>query len=347
MERAAGWFIILAALLMVAGLAYYLKVVAERKGWGIQKVNYQTSLLTAAGLNVGDPVKLMGFDVGEITRIEANKPYDPYAITVFFWIKKPYYGYLWSDSTVKASADFLGNRVLEVNKGYQGVPTIRETTNKIVIGILKRDYFEQRYNELISQTNDATYVFQTLNAMALKNPNNFYAPLTDRSLYWLYPAESATINERLEKLVNQVEAALPGITNQIAMVLTDAGRMSTNASALLTALQPAAANLSVITENIREPQGGLGEWLLPTNIHRHLEGTLSGANTNLPILAEDLDRMIENLASITGNLNAQVQTNSSILSSISKMVKDTDELVQGLKRHWFLRSAFKKGQTNK
>jgi len=38
--------------------------------------------------------------------------------------------------------------------------------------------------------------------------------------------------------------------------------------------------------------------------------------------------------------------NSNILSGISTMVVDTDDLVQGLKRHWLLRSAFKK-KTNK
>jgi hypothetical protein len=45
-------------------------------------------------------------------------------------------------------------------------------------------------------------------------------------------------------------------------------------------------------------------------------------------------------------LNAQVQANSNILGSISKIVVDTDDFVQGLKRHWLLRSAFKTKATN-
>jgi hypothetical protein len=48
------------------------------------------------------------------------------------------------------------------------------------------------------------------------------------------------------------------------------------------------------------------------------------------------------LADITSNLNQQVQANTNILSNVSKAVTDSDDLVQGLKRHWLLRSAFKK-----
>jgi hypothetical protein len=34
------------------------------------------------------------------------------------------------------------------------------------------------------------------------------------------------------------------------------------------------------------------------------------------------------------------------LGSLSKIVTDTDDFVQGLKRHWFLRSAFTVKATN-
>jgi len=36
-----------------------------------------------------------------------------------------------------------------------------------------------------------------------------------------------------------------------------------------------------------------------------------------------------------------VQANTNLLGGISKTVMDADDLVQGLKRHWLLRSAFK------
>jgi hypothetical protein len=108
------------------------------------------------------------------------------------------------------------------------------------------------------------------------------------------------------------------------------------------------SNLSIITANLREPKGSLGEWIIPTNINQKLDATLDtthktigDADTNLIAVAESLTKSLNNLADITSNLNNQVQVNSNILTHISDIIVHTDQFVQGLKRHWLLRSAFK------
>src|SRR5258705_6231849 len=120
MERAVGWFVILATALLAFGFAYYVYNTAQRKGWFKTKAPYFTYTDRATGLKEGDPVKLMGFDVGQITRIDAEKP-DDYEHNVYieFEIKDPYYGYRWTvGSHAKVTtADLLGKRVLEVTKG--------------------------------------------------------------------------------------------------------------------------------------------------------------------------------------------------------------------------------------
>jgi hypothetical protein len=68
---------------------------------------------------------------------------------------------------------------------------------------------------------------------------------------------------------------------------------------------------------------------------------VTNVNTNLVVLFAEITRAIEGLAGITSNLNAQVQRNDNLVSSISKLIVDSDDMVQGLKRHWLLRSAFK------
>jgi hypothetical protein len=75
-------------------------------------------------------------------------------------------------------------------------------------------------------------------------------------------------------------------------------------------------------------------------------GAITSVNTNLTALAESLQISLENLASITSNLNNQVQANTNMLSAISSTVIHADEFVQGLKKHWLLRSAFKTTPTN-
>ncbi len=364
MERAVGWFVLLATALLVFGFVYYLVVMAERKGWFIKKIQYQTFVQSGAGLKKGDPVKLMGFEVGQITAVVPNAPSDFYNITVFFEIKDPNHGYLWIDSQAKVVSDFLNNRYLEVTKGKFGMPTIYET-NKISLGYWNDKYVKQvrinlavqmkATNTTASTAEISEDVIQELNARALKNPWQFYLPFTNGAVVTLDPAESPALSERLEAVVSAVEKALPdflALTNTLTRALTNLAQITTHADEVLVSLKPTASNLAIITENIRDPHGSLGEWLIPTNVSRELTntlsiaaGTLSSAQADLDMISTNITQTLENLSQITSNLNAQVQANSNILGGVSKTVMDTDDLVQGLKRHWLLRSAFK-GKTN-
>src|ERR1043165_5416043 len=126
MERAVGWFVMLASGLLAFGFVYYVYNTAERKGWFKIKAPYFTFTDRATGLKEGDPVTMMGLDVGRITDI---KPMPPeifqYNMYVEFEIKEPYYGYLWTGSSRArvTTADLLGKRVVEVTKGTNGYPT--------------------------------------------------------------------------------------------------------------------------------------------------------------------------------------------------------------------------------
>jgi hypothetical protein len=175
--------------------------------------------------------------------------------------------------------------------------------------------------------------------------------------YWLSGVdEPPPVTDRLQALGAQIEAALPNIlalTNQISAVLSNSAVLTSNLNVVAENLRPTVSNLAVISEHLSGLRGSLGEWLLPTNINEQLAATLLNANvtltntdTNLTVLAESLERSLDNLANITSNLNTQVQVNSNILLQISDTVVHTDQFVQGLKRHWFLRSAFKKPITN-
>jgi ABC-type transporter Mla subunit MlaD len=357
MERAVGWFVILATALLVFGLGYYIYQRAKSKGWFTPKFRYETWLNNSAGLKPGDPVQLMGSPAGQITRITPNAPDAYYGLTVEFEILKPHYGYIWDDSKVKVSSDFLGHRYLEVTKGVSGLPTIEEDTNKVpramlnwrVVRKLRPVVLEEmrQAHPGMEQTNPrAFYWFVTddFKRRAAAQHENFYTNLS--AVYGLTPEESPALNDRLEQLANEIEQALPNIlnlTNKIGATLDNASVLSSNLNIVAVTVRPAASNLNFITAQLNGP-GTLGDWLLPTNVNTKLNSVMSGAdvlvanaNTNLA----NLNLAIINLANITSNLNAQVQANSNMLSGISKAVEDADSFVQGLKHHWLLRSAFK------
>src|SRR5690242_1994014 len=76
MERAVGIFVLLATALLVFGFGYYIYNTAQRKGWFKIKAPYFTFIDRATGLKIGDPVTLMGFEVGRITEITAQPAED-------------------------------------------------------------------------------------------------------------------------------------------------------------------------------------------------------------------------------------------------------------------------------
>src|SRR5205823_9926230 len=120
-------------------------------------------------------------------------------------------------------------------------------------------------------------------------------------------------------------------------VLTNTAQLPASANQMVVDVHPLITNLTIITENLRDPHGSLGEWLIPNAMHTNLDAVVISLNTT-----------ILNLAAITSNLNAQVESNDKILAQISGLVVNTDNLVQGLKKHWLLRGIFQKmnSQTN-
>ncbi len=167
---------------------------------------------------------------------------------------------------------------------------------------------------------------------------------------WLPAQESPAVTERLEKVMVQIEQALPNIlalTNQITAVLSNSVNLTSNLSALAAEARPAATNFACLSAQLRGP-GALGEWMLGTHGPQQVGDVLGNANfaithvdTNLASLVENFARSLDNLSDITSNLNAQVQSNTNMLSQISDAVVHADQFVQGLKRHWLLRSAFR------
>jgi hypothetical protein len=395
MERAVGWFILLATALLVFGFAYYVYTTAKSKGWFLIKVPYYTYADRGTGLKVGDAVQMMGFPVGQITKIEPQPPDDfVHNVYIGFEIKEPYYGYLWTEGSrakvTTAALDLLGKRVVEVTKGTNGYPTYifnpvevmplarlkQLDTRSLPKWTLAQEVYDASGTNLISKawrplTPELLQKISALGEADLRvadtgttrtkvtavwnDKNGYYEVFMKTNLYELLPDEAPALTDRMEALVASVEAALPNIlrlTNQLSAVLSNSANLTSNLSVVAESARPLVTNLASITSQLHG-QGTLGDWLIPTNIHKQLETTLTNVNTtvadadsNVVVLAESLTKSLNNLADITSNLNGQVEANSNILTHISEAIVHSDQFVQGLKHHWLLRSAFKSKKTN-
>ncbi|MGD0744578.1 MAG: MlaD family protein [Verrucomicrobiota bacterium] len=388
MERAVGWFVFLATALLLFGFGYYIYHTAERKGWFVIKAPFFTYVQSSAGLNVGDPVYMMGFQVGQITSVYPMPPRDPHNVRVEFEIREPFFRYLWTGgSYLKVNtADFLGKRQLEVTRGTNGyarvvtqpvfVKTVDElkqlTTEAPGQWQLSQDVFDANSNLVFSayttldESNLRMLAGMNLESNSLYAYNNrekdkhsivaswdgrvhhykIFAPGDDTA--WLRAAETPPISDQLEAMVTQVQQALPNflaLTNKLAAVLDNSADATSNLNAVLAEAQPMITNFTLVSAQLREP-GGPMIWALGTNGNEQLQGVLANANALLASTDTNLTTILLQLADITSNLNAQVQANANMLSSVSKIVVDSDDFVQGLKHHWLLRSAFKTKATN-
>ena len=161
---------------------------------------------------------------------------------------------------------------------------------------------------------------------------------------YLHAVETPPISDQLQAMVLQVQTALPnilGLTNQLAAVLSNSVVATSNLNADLAEARPLLTNFTGISDQLKVP-GGVLTWALGTNGSEQLQDALTHANATLAGTDTNLTAILFHLADITSNLNMQVQENTNMLGSISKIVTDADDLVQGLKKTWFLRSAFKK-----
>ena len=399
MERVVGLFVLIGTLLLVAGFGYYIYHTAQRKGWFLAKAKYYTTTDTASGLKVGDPVKLWGFEIGKVTRIDTLPDGELFNVYLEFEVREPYFGYIWSGgSFAKVASDgFLGHRAIEVTRGNNYIPTFitwdvnevtprdalagGDLTNKMwaetviapksdhklaappysptadsLKAIMAAGVQKVRLADRRSSHKNITYVWE--------QRSESYQPLTStNSVYWLPPDEAPAITERLEGVISSVQGALPVIlnmTNQLRDILASTAALTSNANHFIAETTPLMSNATVLTANLRDPNGSLGQWLIPADIHANLmttltnangtltnaTTTLASANTNLVAIMTKLNEPMAGLSMMISNLNAQVSVNTNLVTDISTLLVDVDDMIQGLKRHWLFRSAFKTKPTN-
>lgn len=339
-ERLVGLFVLFAALLMAAAFLQYLLSTGKRRGWFVNKVLYYCYTRDASGLKAGDPVRLLGRNVGRIVEIEANPPDqwfvdNQYNIFVQFEIWDPYFGYIWTDSRVQVlSSDFFGSRYLEVTRGKDDLAAATVVLNP------------RRFADslVISDKHPKN-----------GNPTNLVKLRDARKGIWLPDVDEApTLAQRAESIVRTVDVALPQWSRQIDDVLTQVHATTSNANLALQDVRPTLGHVQNLAARLESEQGAVGRLLLTTNLESRvdqallsMDATLTNtaslirtSETQLADLTRRLALTLDNVALVTSNLSAQVGANSYVLGEISSLVVHADDLLQGLKRHWLLRSSF-------
>ncbi len=362
--RKVEWMVVLflggTTLLMLASLGWFIFRTGEARGWWVDEVPYYTYVGDATGIKVGTPVHMMGFKVGEVTKVDALplkelRSWEYYQTNQFrafvgFKVrdKEPsrYPGYISSDSRVKLGGfpvEIAGGVVLEISVGSMGGTLTTTNLEGGRIGVLSDKF---AYDELSGKKD---------------SPNRRYLPLsaTEKG-YYLPIDQSETLLAQVQQVLakvrgigTKVDAALPGLTEELYLTLT-------NVHAITEQLRPnvgppGALGAMVLPTNLvaRFGQaGGLGDLVLPTNLNAQLTATLAavpGTLSNLDQRTASLGVLITNLVKGTGPLGNAItnldltmdNVRSNTVPQATALLRTLDSFVEGMKRHWLFRGAFK------
>lgn len=335
-ERLVGLFLIITVLLMLAGLAYFIRHTAKERGWFVQKYPYFTYVGEVTGLKVGTPVTMMGFVVGEVTMIDQG-PVDEWfvekGLNVFigFNVRDKYEGYIWTDSRVKVGGgDFLGTRTLEITRGKTGEVTVKKEGGE-------------------SLMLSADFVFKP------HITNRTYRPLDQSGKgFWLQATESQPLQQRLTDIANTVNGALPqvfGLTNQLVATLSNLTSVTAQLAATMPKLDTALDGMNGLVADLRpslQSPGGIGDLLLPTNLGNQLTLTLSNLDPGSGPIALTLSNLNGRMADVgvaLSNVNLQLSQNTNLLADANQLTRNVGSLADTIQtlltRHWLFRSAFK------
>jgi len=363
MERIVGWFIIAATALMILALGYYLYRTAEQRGWFEVKASYYTYSDTGTGLAVGDPVQLMGFNIGRITRIAPPPPWGKGSernVRIDFVVLGTNYDYIRAGGMSHAKfvdVSFLGKRQLNITKEgtngcvtYLNFPVKQMTLQEIKSSphLAKLRLGEEIYrgtNLAIKRYASLSNNVEELAGLGLSNvwaldltsrnkeitavwndqgPEPHYEPFVGTNIYCLPPEESPALGDRLQNVVAQIEAALP---NFLALTNQIAATLS-NSVQLTSNLNAVAAGVRPAVSNVAVITANLRD------PHGSLGEWLIPTNLNLQIAATLLNAngtlTNVNLAitNVNTNLAAMFQEVGSSLDNVADLTSNLNHQVQ-------------------
>lgn len=292
MERAVGWFMFLATALLLFGFGYYIYSTAKLKGWFKIKAPYYTYANNAKGINIGDPVTLLGFSVGRITDIQAMPPRGPgseHEVYVEFEVLEPNFGYIWTKGSKArlTAADLLGKRVIEVTKGTdEGYGTfltypVENVPLENVAQLPDLDKLRLG-EELYSGTNLESRAWAKLTPDLLKKA----ADLHVTNLWIINPAEKRRAIEAMwNTYEHHYQKFIRGSKMRYELPPDEEPALTDRAQALLTEVEKALPKILDITNRIN---------LVLSNS--------ANLTSNLNIVAGNVRPVVSNLSVITANL---------------------------------------------
>ncbi len=322
-DQVVGVFVILAFF----SISVLLVFMGINQRWFSKNYYYNTRFLSADGLKVGMPIKLKGFEIGQIDRINLS---DKNEVEVEFYIYGEYIPKILPNTIIQKTTSPVGiGGDLLIHPGLgQGEPlpensfipsyNLQEARDLINSGVVDIPQGDNTITRIINQIDPLLYkvnlLLDTINDLSITMNNTIKGE--DKG--------------PTGKIIRNVE----GITTELNTILAET---SERIAVLLENLENMSGNFSQMSDHLADPTGIVPKLLGPDgsaaallNDDRQLYNQIYG-------ILENLNKTTKELNNFTAYLNQSTPQLTGILEEGRGALKEGTAVLEGLKNNPLLR----------
>lgn len=293
--RGARWSVVV-TVMAVIGLAGYL---GWKEGWFTPVARYHFESASSKSLRKGMAVRLSGFKIGQVSRVELQPDR---RVRVEVAIFRPYLSFIKTDSEVRLESDLpLADASLEIVGGSP------ETKNAEPGAVLRYRDHGQSYDRLLGMAERLEPMIENLTALLAqaRQPQS----------------ELQTSLRNLADTSARVQAWLPGFLERSDATLAALNRATAAATNTFTPLSQPEGNLQVTLRDMRATTA-------------EMRAALPPLMTDLKALVESLRKSAVNLEPAIGRVAPQLPP---LVDETRRAAAGASETIDAAKEFWLIR----------
>lgn len=289
------------AIVAIAGVILLVVLVGLQKDLFSAKYDLYFVSPGGSGLMEGMPVKLSGFKVGKVRSIELT---EDARVKVTAEINRKYEKWIKTDSMASLSKEgFIGDPFIEISVGTSGANVLKD-------GEMVRFEKTGGIDELIEEAKPVLMEIKEIIHYANSPDGDIKVTLGNiRQVTTDLKETSADI----KAAINEAHGIIKKLDSRSAPVIESAGRAMKNLEGITLRLDPVMTKIEKIA------------------------GDTEKVTARLPQTSEKLEKAIDNVKSLTDPLAGEGPRLRSIIRETQSTLKDTREVVKGVKESWPVR----------
>lgn len=327
-DRYVGILVVFAILMAIVALVF----VGRGQKWFAKRSPYKVVFSKVQGLKPGTPVTISGMEVGNVKSLRL----DPQSkVELMIEVLQRYQENIRQDSQAAIAMALIGGKTIEITVGSPEKPplpagsTIPSLESKEITDLLKEidvKGYLKKIDEVLDNLKSVTHKLDDPKGSLFRTLGN------------------------LEFVTSQLKRG----QGSVGAILQDP-KMHGEINAAIVQVRRSLSNVEEITRNAAQVSQNLpplmGEVDRSVKEVPKLIEELKKALAELPPILEDVKKttahtpaIAENVKEITGNVKKASPQIPELMTTTQETTEDADKLIQGLQKHWLLRSSMPGGK---